>query len=91
MHLKSFSLVAAAALGLAKLAEVAHAPVINSAQPDLSANTITISGTGFGSVRPTVNLSTTPLTVISFSPTAIKATLPPGVNVGAYHRDGRNE
>ena len=60
-------------------------PIINSAQADLSAHTITISGTGFGSTQPTVSLNAIPLPVTSFSSTAIKATLPSGLNVGSYH------
>jgi len=60
-------------------------PIINSAQGDLSAHTITISGTGFGSTQPTVSLNAIPLPVTSFSSTAIKATLPSGLNVGSYH------
>jgi len=83
MYLKLFSLVAVVTLGLANFAE-SDPPSITSAQPNLSTNTIAISGTGFGSVRPTVNLSTTPLTVTSFSPTAITATLPTGLNAGTY-------
>jgi hypothetical protein len=71
-------------LAFAFPASLQAAPVINNAQIDLSAQTVTISGTGFGTARPTVNLSTTPLTVASFSPTAIKATLPTAVNVGSY-------
>jgi len=60
-------------------------PIINSAQADLSVHTITISGTGFGSTQPTVSLNAIPLPVTSFSSTAIKATLPSGLNVGSYH------
>jgi hypothetical protein len=60
-------------------------PIINSAQGDLSAHTITISGTGFGSTQPTVSLNAIPLPVTSFSSTAIKATLPSGLNLGSYH------
>ena len=60
-------------------------PLINSAQADLSAHTITISGINFGSTRPTVNLDAMTLTVTSFSPTAIKAALPPGLGAGSYH------
>jgi hypothetical protein len=32
-------------------------PIINSAQADLSAHTITITGINFGSTQPTVNLN----------------------------------
>ena len=71
-------------LAFAFPASLQAAPVINNAQIDLSAQTVTISGTGFGTARPTVNPSTTSLTVASFSPTAIKATLPTAVNVGSY-------
>ena len=71
-------------LAFAFPASLQAAPVIDNAEIDLSAQTVTISGTGFGTARPTVNLSTTSLTVASFSPTAIKATLPTAVNVGSY-------
>jgi hypothetical protein len=71
-------------LALAFPASLQAAPVINNAQIDLSAQTVTISGTGFGTARPRVDLSTTSLTVASFSPTAIKATLPTAVTVGSY-------
>jgi len=60
-------------------------PIINSAQADLSAHTITITGTNFGSTQPTVNLDAMTLAVTSFSPTAIRAALPAGLGAGSYH------
>lgn len=58
MYLKLPSLVAIVALGLADIAR--SAPAITKALPNLSANTVTISGTGFGTTKPTVTLSATP-------------------------------
>jgi outer membrane lipoprotein-sorting protein len=59
--------------------------VIDSAQANLSTNTIAISGRNFGNQQPVVNLDATPLAVTSFSPTAIKANLPAGLAPGSYH------
>ena len=57
-------------------------PLINSAQADLSAHTITISGINFGSTRPTVNLDAMTLTVTSFSPSK---TIPMSPFLGCLH------
>jgi hypothetical protein len=74
------------ALGLAFPAFLrAGAPVINSAQTDLAAHTITIAGTDLGDTPPTVSLGGVPLTVTASSPTAIQATLAAGVAAGSYH------
>ena len=82
MYLKKTSLLVIAALGLAVPGSQA-APVINSAKVDLSINTITISGSGFGSVKPSVYQGPSPpLLVTAFSPTAIQAKFPVGVNTG---------
>jgi hypothetical protein len=59
-------------------------PIINSAQADLSAHKITVTGTNFGSTQPSVNLGATALTVTSFSPTLIRAALP-SIGAGSYH------
>jgi hypothetical protein len=59
--------------------------VINSAQADLLANTIAISGRDFGDLLPVVNLGATALEVTSFSPTTIKANLPEELPPGSYH------
>jgi len=59
--------------------------VINSAQADLLANTIAISGRDFGDLLPVVNLGATALEVTSFSPTTIKANLPEALAPGSYH------
>jgi hypothetical protein len=58
--------------------------VINSAQPDLLAKTIAISGRNFGDLLPVVNLGATALEVTSSSPTAIKAKLPADLPSGSY-------
>src|SRR5271170_3940468 len=58
--------------------------VIDSAQADLLANTIAISGRNFGDLLPVVNLGATVLGVISSSPTAIKANLPQDLPSGSY-------
>ena len=63
----------------------AGAPVINSAQADVGAHTITIAGTDFGDTPPTVTLGGMALTVIAHSPTAIQAALPSGLTAGSYH------
>jgi IPT/TIG domain len=58
---------------------------IDSAHPNLSTNTIAISGRNFGNQQPVVNLGATSLVVTSFSPTAITANLPAGLAPGSYH------
>ena len=67
------------------LLRAAPPPLINSAQADLSAHTITISGENFGHTKPAVILNTIALAVTSFSPTAIRAALPAGLGAGSYH------
>jgi YVTN family beta-propeller protein len=59
--------------------------VINSAQVNLLANMISISGRNFGDLMPVVNFAATPLEVTSFSPTKIKAKLPADLSPGSYH------
>ena len=49
---------------------------LTSATPNIGAHVLTISGTGFGSSMPVVTLAAAPLTVISWSDTAIDALLP---------------
>src|SRR6478736_5052207 len=58
--------------------------VIDSAQADLLAKTIAISGRNFGDLLPVINLGTTALEVTSSSPTAIKANLPVNLPSGSY-------
>ena len=58
--------------------------VINSAQADLLAKTIAISGRNFGDLPPVVNLGATALEVTSSSPTTIKANLPEDLPSGSY-------
>ena len=58
--------------------------VINSAQADLLAKTIAISGRNFGDLLPVVNLGATALEVTSSSPTTIKANLPEDLPSGSY-------
>src|SRR5271170_561631 len=60
------------------------AVVIDSAQADLLAKTIAISGRNFGNQLPVVNLGATALEVTSSSPTAIKANLPVDLPSGSY-------
>ena len=59
--------------------------VIDSAQADLLANTIAISGRNFGDLPPVVNLGATSLAVTSFSPTTLKTNLPADLSPGSYH------
>lgn len=74
------------ALGLAAPAFLrAGAPIIDGAQVDLSAHTIAIAGSDFGSTAPAVTLGAVPLAVTNFSPTAIQAALPSGLAAGSYH------
>jgi hypothetical protein len=73
-----------AAVALAMTASGLFAATINSSQADLSAHTIIIGGTGFGSTKPTVSLNAVSLPVTSFSSTVIKATLPTGLGAGSY-------
>ena len=58
--------------------------VIDSAQVDLLAKTIAISGRNFGDLLPVVNLGATALEVTSSSPTTIKANLPEDLPSGSY-------
>ena len=58
--------------------------VIDSAQVDLLAKTIAISGRNFGDLLPVVNLGATGLGVISSSPTTVKANLPQDLASGSY-------
>ena len=58
--------------------------VIDSAQADLLAKTIAISGRNFGDLLPVVNLGATALEVTSSSPTTIKANLPEDLPSGSY-------
>ena len=58
--------------------------VIDSAQADLLAKTIAISGRNFGDLLPVVNLGATVLGVISSSPTTIKANIPQDLPSGSY-------
>jgi hypothetical protein len=59
--------------------------IINSAQANLSTNTIAISGRNFGKQPPEVMLDAATLVVTSFSPTSIQANLPLGLPPGSYH------
>jgi outer membrane lipoprotein-sorting protein len=58
--------------------------VIESAQVDLLAKTIAVSGRNFGDFLPVVNFGVTALEVTSFSPTTIKAKLPGDLPTGSY-------
>jgi hypothetical protein len=59
---------------------------ISSATANFAVNppTLTINGQNFGAVPPTVTLGGTRLTVQSFTPSVVVATLPPGANQGSY-------
>jgi hypothetical protein len=58
---------------------------INSAQVNLSTNTITVLGNDFGKQKPEIKLNAVSLVVKSFSPIAIQANLPVGLPSGSYH------
>jgi hypothetical protein len=59
--------------------------IVNSAQANLSTNTIAIFGRNFGKQPPEVKLDAAILVVTSFSPTTIQANLPVGLPPGSYH------
>ena len=73
-------------LALSSPAFIQAQPIINRAQANLSAtpNTIAISGTNFGTSKPTVRLDGSTLAVTSFSQTSIQATLPTALPPGSY-------
>jgi hypothetical protein len=76
----------AAARGPAGLAAPPPRPSILSVRADLVADTVTITGTGFGTVEaPPVSLGGVPLSVLSSDATTIVAELPAG-SAGANHR-----
>src|ERR1700745_971243 len=60
------------------------AVVIDSAQADLLAKTMAISGKNFGDLLPVVSLGATALEVTSYSPTTIKAKLPEDLPPSSY-------
>jgi hypothetical protein len=58
--------------------------IINSAQVNLSTNTIAISGSNFGNQLPEVSLDATSLVVTAFGPAKIQANMPVGFVPGSY-------
>jgi len=58
--------------------------VILAAQPQFPANTVTITGTNFGTGTPSVSLDGSALTVTSSSATRIVAKLPASIAPGSY-------
>jgi uncharacterized protein (TIGR03437 family) len=65
----------------------AFATVVSDATINYGLNQITINGTGFHSqlgVAPKVTFDSVPLTVVSFSPTQVVATLPSNIQPGTY-------
>ena len=67
-------------------AAASTAVVINSTSVNPKLNQITILGQGFDptGLAPTVTLSSSTLTVVSFSKTSIVAALPAGTKAGSY-------
>src|SRR5437868_3736393 len=61
----------------------AKAPVVDKAVANLTANTVTITGSSFAA--PTITLNNINLAITSSSATSIVATLPPGITPGSYH------
>ena len=57
---------------------------IDSAQVNLSDNTIAISGSNFGDQLPAVSLNATSLVVTAFGPAKVQANLPVGLVPGSY-------
>src|ERR1700735_2220259 len=57
---------------------------INSAQVNLSTNTIAISGSNFGNQMPEVSLGPASLVVTAFDSVKIQANLPAGLGSGSY-------
>ncbi len=62
----------------------ASAPVIYDVKSDYNAMTLTVIGQNLGSTSGTVTLGGTPLTVNSWSPSAIVAQIPQGTSPGSY-------
>lgn len=72
-----FSLAQSAQRPLAK-------PVINSVSANFQTGQITIVGTNFGTVSPTVKIDALTASVVSFSSTSVVVTIPSGVSTGTY-------
>ena len=61
-------------------------PVIDSSSVSFAVSPpqMTVKGTGFGAVAPTVSLDALPLALLSHTPTVVVATLPVGITPGSY-------
>jgi IPT/TIG domain-containing protein len=59
-------------------------PIIDSATPNYATNQLTIVGSGFGSLTPTVAIDGKGATVISHTPTQIVVSFPSGIGTGSY-------
>lgn len=59
-------------------------PIIDSATPNYGANQLTILGSGFGTLTPTVAIDGKSATVVSHSPTQIVVDFPSGIASGSY-------
>jgi Collagen triple helix repeat (20 copies)/IPT/TIG domain len=59
-------------------------PVIDAAVPNYGTNQLTISGTGFGTGTPTVDINGTALTLVSHTATMIVVKLPTGISAGTF-------
>jgi hypothetical protein len=81
-HLLALTLVLAYPATLQ--AESPDLVTINSAQVNLSTNTIAIIGSNFGNQLPEVSLDATSLVVTVFGPAKIQANLPVGLVPGSY-------
>jgi trimeric autotransporter adhesin len=58
--------------------------VIYGAMANLTTHLLNVSGANFGATTPTVKLDNASLTVVSFTPTTLQATLPNSLTPGSY-------
>jgi hypothetical protein len=82
--LKQFSLGLMLSTSIVAAAQQTVLPLIVTVQENAVGTQITINGTGFGTVKPSVNLGTTSLNVVSFSDKTITAALPSGISPGSF-------
>jgi IPT/TIG domain len=59
-------------------------PTIDSATPNYATNQLTIIGSGFGTLTPTVAIDGKGATVVSHTPTQIVVDFPSGIGTGSY-------
>src|SRR2546428_338062 len=83
-HFNAILLISALTLSSSfSLPALATVPAITQAVANLTAHTLTITGSNFAA--PKVTLDNINLTVTSSNATSIVATLPPGITPASYH------